>query len=117
MHRSVSLQVIYARSVMMIMGTGVIYPVILVIPQSLEVPKRQIGLIFMVFTVPSIFLAPLVGMLADLKGRKVVLDSCLMLYDVVGLGITLVDSFSSVWCCARCKLNCWIDSSMPKAET
>jgi MFS family permease len=95
-HRNVSLQVIYASSVMMIMGTGVIYPVLPVIAQSLEVPRSQIGLILTVFTLPSIFLAPLIGMLADLKGRKVVLSSCLLLYGVAGLGITFVDSFSSV---------------------
>ena len=95
-HRNVSLQVIYASSVMMIMGTGVIYPVLPVIAQSLEVPRSQIGLILTVFTLPSIFLAPVIGMLADLKGRKVVLSSCLLLYGVAGLGITFVDSFSSV---------------------
>ncbi len=64
-HRNVSLQVIYASSVMMIMGTGVIYPVLPVIAQSLEIPKSQIGLILTVFTLPSRFLAPVVGMLAD----------------------------------------------------
>ena len=95
-HRNVSLQVIYASSVMMIMGTGVIYPVLPVIAQSLEVPRSQIGLILTVFTLPSIFLAPVIGMLADLKGRKVVLSSCLLLYGVAGMGITFVDSFSSV---------------------
>ena len=95
-HRNVSLQVIYASSVMMIMGTVVIYPVLPVIAQSLKVPRSQIGLILTVFTLPSIFLAPVIGMLADLKGRKVVLSSCLLLYGVAGLGITFVDSFSSV---------------------
>ena len=95
-HRNVSLQVIYASSVMMIMGTGVIYPVLPVIAQSLEVPRSQIGLILTVFTLPSIFLAPVIGMLADLKGRKIVLSSCLLLYGVAGVGITFVDSFSSV---------------------
>ena len=95
-HRNVSLQVIYASSVMMIMGIGVIYPLLPVIAQSLEVPRSQIGLILTVFTLPSIFLAPVIGMLADLKGRKVVLSSCLLLYGVAGLGITFVDSFSSV---------------------
>ena len=39
--RNVSLQEIYASSVM-IMDTGVIYPVLPVIAQSLEVPKSQI---------------------------------------------------------------------------
>ena len=34
-HRNVSLHVIYASSVMMIMDTGVIYPVLPVIAQSL----------------------------------------------------------------------------------
>jgi len=95
-HRNVSLQVIYASSVMMIMGTGVIYPVLPVIAQSLDVPRSQIGLILTVFTLPSVFLAPVVGMLADLKGRKVVLSSCLLLYGVAGLGITFVDSFNSL---------------------
>ena len=95
-NRNVSLQVIYASSVMMIMGTGVIYPVLPVIAKSLEVPRSQIGLILTVFTLPSIFRAPVIGMLADLKGRKAVLSSSLLLYGVTGVGITFVDSFSSV---------------------
>ena len=96
LHRNTPLQLIYATSMMMIMGTALLYPVLPVIVQSLEVSPVRIGLVMSAFTLPAVFLAPVGGVLADLRGRKVVLVTCLLLYGVAGLAVGLVDDFGGL---------------------
>ncbi|MCH8200046.1 MAG: MFS transporter, partial [Chloroflexi bacterium] len=94
LHRSIGLQVTFGSSVMMIMGASLVYPVLPVIAQSLGVTDGQIGLVLTAFTLPAVFLAPVWGMLTDLRGRKRVLVVSLLVYGVAGLSIALVDSLS-----------------------
>jgi len=91
-HRSIGLQVIFGSSVMMIMGASLVYPVLPVVADSLGIPIGQIGLVLTAFTVPAVFLAPVGGMLMDLRGRKLVLVAGLLLYGVAGTAIAFVDS-------------------------
>jgi MFS transporter, ACDE family, multidrug resistance protein len=91
-HRSISLQVIFGSSVMMIMGASLVYPVLPVIADAFNIGEGNIGLVLMAFTVPAIFLSPVGGMLIDLRGRKQVLVASLLLYGASGLAIVLVDS-------------------------
>jgi MFS family permease len=93
LHRNRPLQLIYATSMMMIMGTALLYPVLPIIVQSLEVSPLRIGLVMSAFSLPAVFLAPVGGVMADLRGRKVVLVTCLLLYGAAGLAVGLVDSF------------------------
>ena len=95
-HRSASLQVIFGSSVMMIMGVSLVYPVLPVIADAFDIGEGSIGLVLTAFTVPAIFLSPVGGMLIDLRGRKQVLVSSLLLYGVSGLAILLVDSLPSL---------------------
>lgn len=95
-HRSLRLQVIFGSSVMMIMGASLVYPVLPVIDEALAIGEGRIGLILAAFTLPAIFLAPVGGLLIDLRGRKQVLVVSLLLYGVSGSAIALVDSFEAL---------------------
>ncbi|MEX2599802.1 MAG: MFS transporter [Dehalococcoidia bacterium] len=92
LHRSPSIQVVFGSSMLMIMGTSLIYPILPVISSSLGIADAHIGLVLTVFTLPSVFLSPLVGFLSDLKGRKAILVPCLLIYGAAGLAIAFVDS-------------------------
>jgi MFS family permease len=91
-HRSASLQVIFGSSVMMIMGVSLVYPVLPVIAEAFDIGEGSIGLVLTAFTVPAIFLSPVAGVLIDLRGRKQVLVTSLLLYGVSGLTIVFVDT-------------------------
>jgi ACDE family multidrug resistance protein len=91
-HRSVGLQVIFGSSAMMIMGASLVYPVLPVIADALDISEGRIGLVLVAFTVPAIFLAPVAGMLIDLRGRRQVLVASLLLYGGSGLAIAFVGS-------------------------
>lgn len=91
--RETQLQIMLSSSLLMIMGTNIIYPILPVIHDSLHIPKVQIGLIILAFTFPAVFMAPLAGFVADLRGRKWVMAIGLLLYGFAGLGISLVSKF------------------------
>ena len=91
-HRSPGLQVIFGSSIMMIMGASLIYPVLPVIAEALDIGEGNIGLMLTAFTLPAVFLAPVMGMLIDRRGRKQVLVVSLLLYGAAGLAIAFVDS-------------------------
>lgn len=93
-HRSLGLQVMFGSSIMMIMGTGLIYPVLPVIAEALDIGEGNIGLVLTAFTLPAVFLAPVAGLLIDLRGRKQVLVFSLLLYGAAGLSIAFVDSLA-----------------------
>jgi MFS family permease len=90
------LQTVYAVSMAATMGTSLAYPVLPVLAQSLNVGVEQMGLVLTAFTLPQVFLSPIVGVIADLRGRRVLLAAGLFLYGLGGIGISLVDSFAGV---------------------
>ena len=92
--RNTNLQLIYASSLLMMMGAILIYPILPVIHVSLDIPKAQIGLILSAFALPAVFIAPLAGFIADLRGRKLVMVIGLLLYGSAGLGISMVNDFT-----------------------
>ena len=91
--RGTQLQIMVSSSLVMMMGTIIIYPVLPVIHDSLHIPKAQIGIVISAFTLPAVFIAPLAGFIADLRGRKWIMVISLLLYGLAGLSICLVSSF------------------------
>jgi ACDE family multidrug resistance protein len=79
---------------MMIMGASLIYPVLPVIVEALDIGEGNIGLVLTAFTLPAVFLAPVAGLLIDRRGRKQVLVFSLLLYGAAGLAIAFVDSLA-----------------------
>ena len=87
------LQIMISSSLMMVMGTNIIYPILPVIHDSLNISKAQIGLVISAFTFPTVFTAPLTGFIADLRGRKWIMVVGLLLYGLAGLGISFISDF------------------------
>jgi MFS family permease len=92
LHRNIPLQVIFGSSMLMIMGASLVYPVLPVVADALDIGEGRIGLVLTAFSVPAVFLAPLGGFLIDRRGRKQVLVASLLMYGIAGGGIVLVDS-------------------------
>jgi len=69
---------------MAILGVSSIIPALPGIMDGLAIKPTEIGLIISVFTLPGVLLAPVVGILADRLGRKVILVPALILFGLAG---------------------------------
>jgi MFS family permease len=78
------LAIALATSVASTSGTSFVYPILPVLAGDLRVDATEIGLAMAVLTMPGIVLAPLFGIIADLKGRRWLLIFGLTLFAIGG---------------------------------
>jgi len=76
------------------MGVASIAPALPKMANVLNVSNERIGLLITAFTVPGIFLTPLLGVFADRIGRKFILVPSLFLFGIAGVACTLTTSFT-----------------------
>lgn len=79
-----NLQIIFAITLMAVMGVASITPAFPKIIKELRLPPHNIGLLITAFTVPGVFLTPVLGVLADRFGRKKILAPSLFLFALAG---------------------------------
>jgi MFS family permease len=88
------LHVVLLTSLMASMGVGLVSPTLPSIRTALAVTDAQAGLVLTVFSLPGVVLAPVMGVLADRFGRRVVLVPCLVGYGVTGSLVAASGSFA-----------------------
>ena len=88
-----NLHLIFAVTLMAVLGVSSIAPVLPAIGRALEISPRRIGLLITAFTVPGVVLTPLLGVLADRYGRKRILVPSLLLFGLAGAACALAPSF------------------------
>lgn len=91
--RDPNLRVIFAVTLIAVMGVSSVTPAFPEISRALGVSSRQVGLLISVFTVPGVVLAPALGVLADRWGRKRVLVPSLLLFALAGSACALARDF------------------------
>ena len=91
--RDPNLRVIFAVTLIAVMGVTSLTPAFPEISRALGISSRQVGLLISVFTVPGVVLAPVLGVLADRWGRKRVLIPSLLLFAVAGSACALARDF------------------------
>jgi len=91
-----NLQIIFALTLMGVMGVVSITPAFPLIIDHFRIDQRQVGLLITAFTLPGIFLTPVLGVLADLLGRKTVLVPSLFLFALAGFMCTQADTFNEL---------------------
>lgn len=66
------------------------------IGSAFGISETRVSLVVTVYAIPSVFLAPVVGYLADRIGRRRVLVTCLSVFGVAGSLITVAPTFQTV---------------------
>ena len=79
-----NLQFVFGVTLMAILGVSSIIPALPDIMDGLDIGPVQIGLVISVFTLPGVLFSPLVGILADRMGRKVILVPALFIFGGFG---------------------------------
>jgi len=92
--RRKDLHIIFCVTMIAVIEVSVISPVLPSIASSLNITSREANLLIVVFTLPGIFLSPLMGIAADRFGRKKVLIPSLVVFGICGSACFFVDSFS-----------------------
>ncbi|BDQ33550.1 MFS transporter [Pseudodesulfovibrio portus] len=91
-----NLQFIFGVTLMAVLGVSSIIPALPDIMEGLSFTPATIGLTIAVFTLPGVLLAPLVGILADRLGRKVVLVPSLFLFGGFGFACFFAQSVTQL---------------------
>jgi len=81
---------------MAVLGVSSITPAFPKIVNELGISPRSVGLLITVFTLPGIFLTPVMGVLADRFGRKKILAPSLILFSVAGIGCFFTRDFETL---------------------
>lgn len=88
-----NLHVVFAVTLMAIMGVSSVTPAFPRIATALEVTPKQVGYLITYFTFPGVILAPITGVLADRLGRKSIIVPSLFLFAVAGTACAFVRDF------------------------
>ena len=87
---------IFLITLLAVMGVASLTPAFPTIARHFNLETEEIGLLITAFTIPGIFMAPLMGILADRLGRKVVLIPSLILFGLAGAACTLTTDYSTL---------------------
>ena len=91
-----NLQFVFGVTLMAVLGVSSIIPALPDIMEGLSFTPATIGLSIAVFTLPGVLLAPLVGVLADRLGRKVVLVPSLFIFGGFGFACFFAGSITQL---------------------
>lgn len=85
---------IFGVTLTAVMGVASIAPALPKMARVLEVSNEQIGLLITAFTLPGIFLTPVLGVLADRIGRKAILVPSLFIFGIAGTACAFAADFT-----------------------
>ena len=87
------LQLIFAITLTGILNNTLVTPAIPDILDDLGAPSGRSGILVAAGSTAGILLAPIIGLLADRFGRRIVLTTCLVIFGTFGLGGALAPTF------------------------
>ena len=91
-----NLQIIIGITLMAVLGSSSIGPVLPTLASALEIPAEKVGLVITVFVVPIAIGTPISGVFADRFGRKQILIPSLLLFAVAGVACSFAPNFHTL---------------------
>lgn len=88
-----NLHIIFSVTLIAVMGVSSITPVFPLVREMFSISAGQVGLLITMFTLPGVFLSPVLGVLADRYGRKKILVPSLFLFSIAGTLCGFTHSF------------------------
>lgn len=87
------LQIIFGITLISVIGVNSIAPALPMIARDLRLSGSEVVMLITIFTLPGIFLSPVMGVLADRFGRKRVIVPSLFLFGMAGTACAFTDNF------------------------
>ncbi len=93
LYRDRNLQLCFGVTLMVVLGVTSITPALPLVMDAYAISPHQLGLVITAFTVPGVFLTPVMGVLADRYGRRRTIAPSLALFGVAGFLCGFAPSF------------------------
>ncbi|MBW4564460.1 MAG: MFS transporter [Mojavia pulchra JT2-VF2] len=87
-------QIVCAISLIAVLGVSSVTPAFPNLAKELNVNPRNLGLLVTAFTLPSLILGPVIGVLADRFGRKKIIVPSLLLFGIAGTACGFARDFN-----------------------
>ncbi|MDZ8183395.1 MAG: MFS transporter [Nostoc sp. ChiSLP02] len=87
-------QIVSAVSLIAVIGVSSVTPAFPKLVKELNINPQNLGLLITFFTLPSLFLGPVIGILADRWGRKRIMVPALFLFGIAGTACALARDFN-----------------------
>ncbi len=89
-----NLQIIFGITLIAVMGVSSVAPALPRISGNLNISEERVVLIIVVFTMPGIFLAPVLGILADRLNRRIIVIPSLFVFGIAGTLCAFTKNFT-----------------------
>ena len=93
LYRDPNLLIVFGVTLMAVLGVSSVTPAFPQIGRSLDLSSQAVGNIITAFTLPGVFLTPVLGILADRWSRERILVPSLMIFGLAGGACALVRDF------------------------
>ena len=94
--RELNLQIVIGVTLMAVLGSSSIGPVLPSLAEELKIAPEQIGLVITAFVIPIAIGTPIAGVLADRFGRKQILVPALLLFAIAGVVCAFAPNFRTL---------------------
>ncbi len=94
--RELNLQIVIGVTLMAVLGSSSIGPVLPSLAQEFKIAPEQIGMVITAFVIPIAIGTPISGVLADRFGRKQILVPALLLFAIAGVVCALAPNFRTL---------------------
>jgi MFS family permease len=94
LYKQTNLRIIFSITLTAVMGVASITPAFPGIIEYFQISTLEVGLLITVFTLPGVFLTPLLGVIADRYGRKTVIVPSLFLFAISGAACAFTNDFT-----------------------
>jgi len=86
--------IICAVALIAVLGVSSVTPAFPKLAQALNINPKNIGLLVTAFTLPTLVLGPIIGVLADRLGRKKIIVPSLLLFGIAGTACAFARDFN-----------------------
>lgn len=94
--RDPKLLIPFSITVIALMGTSSLTPALPTIARVYGISSEEIGWLIAVFTLPGVFLTPILGLLGDRFGRKTVVIPSLLIFGVAGSACAIAPDYETL---------------------
>ncbi|MGQ9843218.1 MAG: MFS transporter [Spirochaetota bacterium] len=94
LYTDTNLLIAFGITLIVVMGVTNITPALPAMAQFFNIPYSSIALMITVFTMPGIILTPILGVIADRIGRKIIIIPSLLIFGITGIIMFFITSFN-----------------------